>query len=372
MIQFSLKTKIQLFDSCKEFCEYFQINEKDLVITSGHIIETFLKGLTDDATIVNMRKYGKGEPNDQMVEEILEDIKDVSYNRVIAIGGGSILDVAKLFVLKNITPVQDLFERKLEIVKEKELILVPTTCGTGSEVTNISILELLKKKTKMGLAVDELFGDYAVLIPELLDTLPFESFATSSMDAFIHAIESYLSPKANAFTRMYSCKAMEMILQGYQHIVKNGKEATKEWMNEFLIASSYAGIAFGNAGCAAVHALSYPLGAVFHIPHGEANYAMFNGVFQKYMQINPNGSIVELNKLLAGILECEVGQVYVYLEKLFDSILPRKPLSHYGVTKEQLVEFADSVMINQGRLLANNYVALSKEQVKEIYYSVYE
>lgn len=372
MIQFSLKTKIQLFDSCKEFCEYFQINKQDLIITSGHIIETFLKGLTDDATIVNMRKYGKGEPNDQMVEEILEDIKGITYNRVIAIGGGSILDVAKLFVLKNIVPVQDLFERKLEIVKEKELILVPTTCGTGSEVTNISILELLKKKTKMGLAAEELFGDYAALIPELLDTLPFDSFATSSMDAFIHAIESYLSPKANAFTRIYSCKAMEMILQGYQYVSQNGKEARKEQINEFLMASLYAGIAFGNAGCAAVHALSYPLGAVFHIPHGEANYAMFNGVFQKYMQINPSGSILDLNKFLAGILKCEVGQVYERLEILFDSILPRKPICHYGVTKEQLLEFTDSIMVNQGRLLANNYVALSREQVWEIYFSVYE
>jgi 4-hydroxybutyrate dehydrogenase len=319
-----------------------------------------------------MRKYGKGEPNDRMVEEILEDIKEVSYTRVIAIGGGSILDVAKLFVLKNIAPVQELFERKLEIVKEKELILVPTTCGTGSEVTNISILELLKKKTKMGLAVDELYGDYAVLIPELLDTLPFESFATSSMDAFIHAIESFLSPKANAFTKLYSCKAMEMIVQGYQQIAKHGQESRKEWMNDFLVASTYAGIAFGNAGCAAVHALSYPLGAVFHIPHGEANYAMFNGVFQKYMQIEPDGRIVELNKRLADILDCEVSEVYEHLETLFASILARKPLQQYGVTKEHLVDFAESVMINQGRLLANNYVTLSKEQIQEIYFSVYE
>lgn len=109
-----------------------------------------------------------------MVEAIYKDIKDISYKRVIAIGGGSVLDVSKLFVLKTISPVVDLFEHKLEFIKEKELILIPTTCGTGSEVTNISILELKAKHTKMGLAVDELYADYAVMIPELLEDLPFQ------------------------------------------------------------------------------------------------------------------------------------------------------------------------------------------------------
>lgn len=371
MMQFRLKTTIQMYESCKEFCESFQIAEGDLIITSGHIVENYLKGLTGSATVVNLRKYGNGEPNDRMVEAILDDIKSISYHRVIAIGGGSILDVAKLFVLKNISPVQELFERKLPMIKEKDLIMVPTTCGTGSEVTNISILELLVKKTKLGLAVDELFADYAVLIPELLETLPFQSFATSSMDAFIHAIESYLSPRANAFTQMYSKEAMKMILKGYQRIVDKGEEERIPLIKTFLLASTYAGIAFGNAGCAAVHALSYPLGAVFHIAHGESNYAMFHGVFEKYDKINPNGTIKELNVFLADLLGCSIDHVYIELEKLFHAILPKKSLSSYGVTLEQLEEFADSVMTNQGRLMANSYVELTRADVYEIYRSVY-
>lgn len=371
MIQFQLKTIIQVYKKCKEFCEEFQIGERDLIITSGHIYESYLKGLTNNATVVNFRKYGNGEPNDQMVESLLEDMKDVSYERVIAIGGGSILDVAKLFVLKHISPVQDLFERKLPIVKEKKLIMIPTTCGTGSEVTNISILELLAKKTKMGLAVEELYADYAVLIPELLESLPFKSFATSSIDAFIHAIESYLSPKANAFTKIYSKSAMELILKGYQRIAKDGEEARHKIMEDFLIASTYAGIAFGNAGCAAVHALSYPLGAVFHIPHGESNYAIFNGVFETYMKIDPDGRIIELNEFLSDLLGTNPEEVYKKMEVLFESIIPRKSLSSYGVTKAQLEEFTDSVLVNQGRLLANNYVTLTREDIFKIYTSVY-
>lgn len=371
MTQFRIKTTIQLFENCKEFCECFQITEGDLIITSDHVYKNYLKGLTGPATVINMRKYGSGEPNDRMVEAILDDIRDISYCRVIAIGGGSILDVAKLFVLKNISPVQNLFERKLEIIKEKELIMVPTTCGTGSEVTNISILELLTKKTKLGLAVDELYADYAALIPELLNTLPFHSFATSSMDAFIHAIESYLSPKANEFTQMYSKKAMELILQGYQVIADKGEQERIPMLKDFLIASTYAGIAFGNAGCATVHALSYPLGAVFHIPHGESNYAMFQGVFDKYMKINPKGKIKGLNGFLSDLLGCSIDNLYEKLKELFDAILPIKSLRNYGVTLEQLELFADSVMENQGRLMSNSYVTLTRSDIYEIYCSVY-
>ena len=138
---------------------------------------------------------------------------------------GTILDVAKLFALKTVSPVVKLFNKELEIVKDKELILVPTTCGTGSEVTNISILELTAINSKFGLAVDELYPDKAILIPELLAGLPMKYFATSSIDALIHSIESFTSPKGNDFTRMFSLNAMDMILKGYREIAKNGEES---------------------------------------------------------------------------------------------------------------------------------------------------
>ena len=101
----------------------------------------------------------------------------------------------------NIFPAIDLYDGKAEIVKDKELVLVPTTCGTGSEVTNIAILALNSRGTKKGLAVDEMYADSAVLVPELLNGLPFRFFATSSIDALIHAVESSLSPKGNEMTR---------------------------------------------------------------------------------------------------------------------------------------------------------------------------
>ncbi len=371
MKQFRLRTTIQIYDRFEEFLDTFLIGQDDLIITSGHIIEKYLKIKESEAKVINLRLFGTGEPTDGIVEAIYKEIKGIAYKRVIAIGGGSILDVAKLFVLENVSPVQELFERKLEVIKKKELVLVPTTCGTGSEVTNISILELSAKKTKLGLAVDELYADYAVLIPELLDTLSFVDFATSSIDAFIHAIESYLSPKANEFTELYSKIAMEKILKGYQTIAIEGEQARFPIMKDFLLASTYAGIAFGNAGCAAVHALSYPLGSVLHVVHGEANYTMFYAVFQKYQCLRPEGKIRELNYFLSQVIGSKESLVYKELDKLFSVILRKRSLREYGVSVSQIYEFSDSVLQNQKRLMANNYTTLNRTDVFEIYQSAY-
>ena len=201
MHSFRVVPEIRQYDTTKEFCADLHIGKGDLLLISESLYDKFFKLHDKGAIPVFYRQYGSGEPTDLMVEGIYRDLQGLSYQRVIAVGGGTILDVAKLFALKNISPVVDLYDRKLEIQKEKELILVPTTCGTGSEVTNISILELTAKNTKLGLADDALFADKAVLIPELLKNLPLRFFATSSIDALIHSIESFTSPKASAFTR---------------------------------------------------------------------------------------------------------------------------------------------------------------------------
>ncbi len=219
--------------------------------------------------------------------------------------------------------------------------------------------------------MDEMYADKAVLVPELLKGLPFRFFATSSIDALIHAVESSLSPKGNCFTRMFGYKAIEMILNGYKEIRDNGPEARIPLLEDFLVASNYAGIAFGNAGCAAVHAMSYPLGAKYHVAHGESNYAMFTGVMNNYMELKTDGEIAILNAFIADILECSVDNVYEELENLLNVLIPKKPLHEYGMTEEDLMEFTESVMVNQGRLMANNFVELDKDRVYKIYKELY-
>ena len=366
MKQFRVVPKITMFNTCDEFIREYNINENDLVFTIEVTWTAYFQNVTA-GTVIFMEQYGRGEPADEMIEAIYQDIAK-PYNRVIAIGGGTVLDCAKLFALQQTSPVTDLFDKKIPAVKNKPLLLVPTTCGTGSEMTNISILEFKQRHTKFGLADDALYADEAVLIPELLDKLPFHVFAASSIDALVHAVESYLSPKATPLSQMFSVKAMTLILNGYRQIAAEGKGILKELFPQFCLASTLAGIAFGNAGCAAVHAMSYPLGAQFHIPHGESNYAMFTGVFKKYMEINPDGAIRELNEMMAEILGCETANVYEDLENLLNTaILPKKSLHEYGMTEPMIEEFTDSVIANQQRLLSNNYVFLDKEALIDIY-----
>ena len=139
---FTVKSNIHQFDTFARFAEAFQLGKGDLVITQTFIHEPYIRGLNLPCTFVMQEQYGAGEPSDEMIQRMMDDLRGTDYQRVVAVGGGTVIDIAKLFALGCLENVTDAFERKIPIVKRKGLVIVPTTCGTGSEVTNISIAEL--------------------------------------------------------------------------------------------------------------------------------------------------------------------------------------------------------------------------------------
>lgn len=366
-----VSTQLHRFEDFKSFAETFQIGENDLVITHAFLFEPYMKALNLKANFIMQEKYGVGEPSDEMMNAILNEMKNFTVKRIFAIGGGTVLDIAKVLVLGGVNDVVDAFERKVPFIKEKELIAVPTTCGTGSEVTNITIAELKSKGTKMGLATPELIPDHAVLIPELLKGLPYKFYVYSSIDALIHATEAYVSPKANPYTRLFSERAIEMIMDIYMNIIEKGEDYRFERLEDMLIASNYAGIAFGNAGVGAVHALSYPLGGTYHVPHGEANYQFFTEVFKVYQAKNPTGDIVKVNEIFARILKTDVDNVYEVLENTLNQLIQKNELKTYGMRPEEVSGFAKGVLVTQQRLLTNTYVPLTEEDIEGIYARLY-
>lgn len=368
---FMQKPLIQKFDHAKEFAEAYQIGEGDFILASRHIYETYFAPLHLKAHVEYKSKYGAGEPTDIMIDALLADFRKAECDRIIAIGGGAVIDMAKILVLDGNASTEQYFRREVPLRKIRSLIAVPTTCGAGSEVSNVSITELTSIHSKLGLAVDEIHADDAVLIPELLTELPYEFFATSAIDAFIHAIESYVSPKANLYTKMFSMKAMEMIIEGFQNIAKKGPDYRMELLEEFLIASNLAGIAFGNAGTGMVHAMSYPLSGKYHVAHGEANYQFLTAVFAAYQKMRPEGEIRELNQFLGNLLKCEEDMVYIELEKLLDRMIGRKKLREYGMKEEEIRLFAESVNESQQRLLNQSYVKPTVKQMEEVYRQLY-
>ena len=369
-----LKPVIHYFDTFKDFNDEFKLGKGDILVTNEWMYKPYVEGLGIDMPVIFQEKYGQGEPTDEMMDAMKAEMDKYDYNRIIAFGGGTIVDCCKVLACDIPDKVADLYTGKVAPKRVKELLVVPTTCGTGSEVTNVAVASLPALNLKKGIADEETFADIAILIPESLQGLPDYVFATSSIDALVHASESFLSPKASPFTEILSLKAIEMIMNGYKKIVERGgntKENRADLLKEFLIASNYAGIAFGNAGCAAVHAMAYAHGAAFHIAHGESNFQGFTEVFKVYNQKNPDGKIAEMNKIFADILGCDVADVYDKLDEFLGQILRKKPLREYGMTEDQAVEFAKSTVANQQRLLGNNYVELSEEEIADIFRRMY-
>lgn len=368
---FKLKTRISKFDDFAAFATGFRLSERDMVITNEFLYDPFMAPLNLPCRFVMQEKFGTGEPSDEMMNRILETVHVSGYDRIIAVGGGTVIDIAKIFALKDVRNVTDAFERKIPVIKARQLVILPTTCGTGSEVTNISIAEIKSKHTKMGLADDALAADDAVLVAELLKGLPFKFYACSAIDALIHALESYVSPASNPYTQPFCNKAIGIILDVFRGIAEQGPEYRFQRLEDMLMASNFAGIAFGNTGVGAVHALSYPLGGMYHVPHGEANYQFLTAVFRLYNKKNPNGRIRELNAILSQMLSTE-SDPYQALGQLLDKILPRPALSTYGMKPEDVPVFTENVLTTQQRLLANNYVELSPEEIYNIYQQLLE
>ena len=189
---FQQKTVINKCETAKEFAEAYQIGKGDFILASKSTYDAYFTPLGLDAHVEYKSEYGKGEPTDVMIDALIADYKASGCDRIIAIGGGGVIDMAKILVLEGEHTAEQVYRRQVPLKKAHTLIAVPTTCGAGSEVSNVSIAELTSIHSKMGLADDSIFADEAVLVPELLTKLPYSFFATSAIDAFIHAIESYV------------------------------------------------------------------------------------------------------------------------------------------------------------------------------------
>lgn len=344
--------------------EMLNLKKKDLIITSNSITEKLLlHQVNDRAVILNASLYGKGEPSEDSVNEILKRANAFPYERIIAIGGGAIIDIAKLCIFGDKKNVSEIFDNPGSLCKRRELIALPTTCGTGSEVTNVSVVEFLNLHSKLGLQMDLLFPDKAILVEELLLSLPYAIFVSTSIDALSHAIESLLSPKANPYTDMFARSAIEGIIKNMQEIA--GENRLPKNIRLSLISANMAGIAFSIAGCATMHALSFPLGANYHLAHGEAIYAVFASTLRFYEKTNtPLEKLKDiLNPLFGGT--DTIGALLSLLYKAYEG----KNFKDLEITETQCEEWAISVYENQQRLLRNAPIILTCEDLATIYKS---
>ncbi len=374
MYNFSIHSKIHEVKTFSEFIDAFQVNEKDLLFINKFTYHDFLENMELPCQLMFYEDYCAGEPSDEVVTRILQDLKNLSINRIIGVGGGSVLDTAKLLCIKDARSYDDIYDERVPLVRDKGLILIPTTCGTGCELTCVSVVDRPKLQAKIGKRIECNFADHAVLVPELLMKIPHKVFACSAIDALIHAMEIFLNPLSGSFCKPFCREAIRLNIKNFRKIAQEGPEAKFEVMDEFLLASAYAGVALSNDICGAVHACAMHFGGQHHVPHGESNYRFLVAVFSTYAEMCPDG--VLLNDL-ADMIRRELGVdtdlrgTFAALDDLLDKILPRKRLREYGVAEEDLPRYVDKVFETQQRLLVANYVKMNKKEFLEIYKKAY-
>lgn len=349
-----------------DFVKAFALTERDLIFTSERTWKQFIQPLNLPCRCL-LRERGGSEPTDDEVmmlllaREALHASITGGISRIIAIGGGSVLDIGKVLAVAphGTHDVNTLYADMANLTRQHELIALPTTCGTGSEVTNISVIFRTALGTKHGLVGDALYPVHAVLVPQLMEGLPWSVFASSAIDALIHATESFLSPLATEKTLAQSREAISGILQGFTQVAEN-HDVLPSLHGRFLHCSTVAGLAFGAAGCGPVHALSFAIGGKYHVPHGESCYQYFLPVLRYYKANRPEGErLLELEEMLCTVLQSADG--LAALEALLERILPRKPMSAYGAVEADVAAFARSTIDNQQRLLARAYVPVDYE-----------
>lgn len=343
-------------------------------IKAAGISDTVEKSIRDAGIGVAMFGEVEPDPRIEIVEKCLAVARGEKCDCVVGVGGGSALDIGKLtaILLNNDGSVRDFFGTDLIPRPGVPTVMLPTTSGTGSEVTPIAVLSDEGEKLKKGVVSPHLFAKTAILDPVLTVGCPPSVTAASGMDALIHGIESYTSIHASRFTEFLAYKAVETIAGSLRTAYANGSDL--EGRTRMMEGSLWAGMAFANSGVAAVHAFAYPLGAEFHVPHGVSNTVMlpyvmrYNmvGALRRYADLagafgagrDGDGDVLRAEALIAAV------------ERLADDIRVPRRLRDLKVPETAIPMMAEGVM-KVTRLLANNPRTMTLMDAEAIYRSAY-
>jgi len=293
---------------------------------------------------------------------------------VIAVGGGSSMDVAKVVavLLRGDQTLLEMYGVGKVTGTRLPLILVPTTAGTGSEVTPVAIITT-GETTKAGVSSPVLLPDVAVLDAALTLGLPPAVTAMTGVDAMVHAIEAYTSRhKKNPLSDNLALQALDLLSRNIRTAVHEG--GNRQARENMLLGACLAGQAFANAPVAAVHALAYPLGGHYHIPHGLSNSLVLPSVLEFNAPL-ANALYAELADVVigapvAGGAEAKTAALIAALRQLIDDVALPATLQQAGVQEHDLEMLAADAMLQQ-RLLVNNPRDVTYDDALAIYQAAY-
>ena len=345
----------------------------DQGVCAAGLLEILTDLLEHAKTLYQVFDALASEPSYQDVENTMKEVKDYSGDLIIAIGGGSVMDAAKLCsVLKDADyAVTDLLHHPALAKKQIPTVMIPTTCGTGAEATCNAIVAIPEEQSKQGIVNENMIPDYVILDPQMIRRLPKSIVAATGVDALAHAVECYTSRKATPFSDTYALASAKLIFQNIRKAYRNPEHM--EAKNSLLLGAFYGGVAIAGSGTTAVHALSSPLGGKYHIAHGVSNAILFAHV----MEFNRDACETRLAALCDGVYpelskQASSEKARYIIEQIADIVKVTEiptDLGEFGVRPKDL-DFLAEAGSRQQRLLVNNRKELSLEDIRAIYQKV--
>lgn len=316
------------------------------------------------------------EPSYIQVQEVIDEFKKTGADFVIACGGGSVMDAAKLasVLITDEYGVKDLLDDPKRAKKCVEILTIPTTAGTGAECTPNAIVGVPEKEVKIGIVNDNMMSDYVILDARLIENLPRKIGASTGIDAMCHAIECFTSNKANAFSDTFALHSFDLIMNNIEKACNDPTAMTEK--NNMQIAAFYGGVAITSSGTTAVHALSYPLGGKYHIAHGVSNAMLLipvmkfnydNKEFRKRLAIAYDTAYKGAKKEMT--VDEKATALIDWMAQIVKDLDIPTDLKEFGVKPEDLDTLVEAGIAQQ-RLLVNNMKNVTAEDARKIYLEV--
>jgi alcohol dehydrogenase class IV len=318
------------------------------------------------------------EPTDIHVKEALEICRTEQCDVIVAIGGGSSIDTAKAVavMMTNEGMISDYVGNVKPFAnKPLPLIAVPTTAGTGSEVTKVTVIIDTKTNVKMMISQPELLPAVAIVDPLLTVSCPPAVTAATGVDALCHAIEAYISRRAHPLTDVLALSAIEAIMGNLRKAYENGSDIDAR--EKMAIGAMVAGAAFSNASVTLVHGMSRPIGALFHVPHGMSNAMLLPGVleFTKESAIERLAVIARLIKPeLKTVSDDEAADALILEVKQLCRDLHIPNMKTWGIEKEQFDKVVDKMAADAlaSGSPGNNPRVPTHEEIVQLYHVCYD
>ncbi|HFZ8995628.1 TPA: iron-containing alcohol dehydrogenase [Citrobacter freundii] len=314
------------------------------------------------------------EPSQHDVAGVLQEVATTQVDIVIGIGGGSVLDVAKLMSVLCAcnAPSLDALLAGEKPVKRTRSLLIPTTAGTGSEATPNAILALPEQETKVGIISPVMLPDYVALLPELTISMPAHIAASTGIDALCHLIECFTATISNPVSDNYALAGMKKLFANLELTVNEPTNLMARL--NMLWASWYGGAAINHAGTHLIHAMSYPLGGKYHLPHGIANAILLApcmtflrpALVDKFAQaydLLPDADL-SLNN------EAKSYALVAWFTGLVKRLNLPSSLETLGVSAEDLPYLVESAL-NVKRLIKNVPAEVTADDVRNIYQTLF-